>query len=371
MQLLSAVLSNYLKTKAELNGKAFNIGSIDQNSLLVELPEFFRSLLEQRGRSEDFKVEGSIGNGNMARVPWVAVFNKTITESAQEGYYIVLLFSEDMRSCFLSFNQGVTAFEHQYSRRLALAKMEEASKRARALNLFVPAAQAQLGKIDLRATGDLGEGYEFGAIESYCYHLIGLPTESEVAENFFSLLNHYDQLVPIAGESLQSLAPISEAEFQQVALDKAASLPVAEVVPTDETSGGIPKPPKKDGLKVGWVRNAKVAAQALARAHFKCEVDPAHQTFISRARRVPYVEAHHLVPMSQQEVFPVSLDVGANVVALCATCHKLLHHGRAADKRDHLVKLLADREERLAAAEILLDKSALLRLYSRDLPDEE
>jgi 5-methylcytosine-specific restriction protein A len=114
-----------------------------------------------------------------------------------------------------------------------------------------------------------------------------------------------------------------------------------------------------------------VAAQAMARAHFKCEVDPTHQTFISRARRVPYVEAHHLVPMSQQEVFPVSLDVEANVVALCATCHKLLHHGRAADKRDHLIKLLADREERLKAAEILFDKSALFRLYSRDLPDEE
>lgn len=371
MDQLFAVFDNYLQTKAKLNGTALNVGSADQQSILTGLPAFFRSLIQERGRSVEFKVEGSIGNGNMARVPWVAVFNRKVTHTAQAGYYIVLLFSEDMESCFLSLNQGVTAFEQEYSRKLALTKMEEASKRARSLNLFVPEPDAQVGRIDLKASGTLGEGYEHGAIESYCYRRGALPNESVIARHFFILLNHYDQLISAAGKSLQSLAPVSEAEFQQIALEKAASFPPLNAVLPDGMQGSVPKPPKQEGWKAGWVRNAKVAAQAIARAHFKCEVDPSHQTFISSAKSLPYVEAHHLVPMSQQELFDVSLDVDANVVALCATCHKLLHHGRAIDKREHLLKLLQAREGRLKAAEILLERKTLLRLYSKDLADED
>lgn len=370
MHLLSAVLANYLQTKAALNGTASNVESIDQNSLLVEIPAFFRSLLHQKGRLNEFKVEGSIGNGNMARVPWVSVFNRAVTETAQEGYYIVLLFAEDMRSCFLSLNQGVTAFEYQYSRRLALTKMAEAAKKA-STHLVPLATEAHLGPIDLGATGKLGQGYEQGAVESYFYPIDLLPNEAVLTENFFSLLKHYDQLIPVAGSSLQSLVPVSEVEFQLTALEKAATLSSSEIEPTEASACSVPKPQKQAGVKSGWVRNAKVAAQALARAHFRCEVDPSHQTFISRAKSLPYVEAHHLVPMSQQEMFSVSLDVSANVVALCATCHKLLHHGRAAEKRDHLMKLLDARKDRLKAAEIMLDGKALFRLYSRDLPEED
>jgi 5-methylcytosine-specific restriction protein A len=249
--------------------------------------------------------------------------------------------------------------------------MEEASKRARSLNFFTVAPEVLLGPINLKASGNLGEGYEYGAIESYCYHREALPNQLVIERHFSLLLDHYDQLIPIAGKSLQFLAPVSEAEFQQTALEKAASFSLLDSGPPYEIRGSVPKPLKQDGWKAGWARSAKVAAKALARARFKCEVDPNHQTFISSARSLPYVEAHHLVPMSQQDVFDVSLDVDANVVALCATCHKLLHHGRAPDKRDYLLKLLAAREDRLKAAEILLDKRVLLRLYSKDLPDEE
>ena len=44
-----------------------------------------------------FLVTGSPGQGNWAAVPWVAVFDPAVTESATRGYYIVYLFSADMR----------------------------------------------------------------------------------------------------------------------------------------------------------------------------------------------------------------------------------------------------------------------------------
>jgi hypothetical protein len=58
--------------------------------------------------SAEYLVTGSVGQGNWASVPWVAIMNRKITVSTQRGYYIVYLFSEDMQSVFLTLAQGVT-----------------------------------------------------------------------------------------------------------------------------------------------------------------------------------------------------------------------------------------------------------------------
>jgi MrcB-like, N-terminal domain/AAA domain (dynein-related subfamily) len=56
----------------------------------------------------EYVVTGSIGQGNWASVPWIAIMNRQITVSTQRGYYIVYLFSEDMQSVYLTIAQGVT-----------------------------------------------------------------------------------------------------------------------------------------------------------------------------------------------------------------------------------------------------------------------
>ncbi|NHZ94873.1 DUF3578 domain-containing protein [Massilia sp. CCM 8734] len=367
MQPLLDVFDNYLATKLEYFGKTTRNESVDQRSLLLGLPQLFEKFLSEQGREEDFLVTGSIGNGNIARVPWVAVFNKQVTKTAQDGYYIVLLFSEDMSACYLSLNQGFKAIENQYSRKLALAKVKAAA--ARSHLYFTRDPYAQEGPINLAATGDLGEGYEQGAIESYRYERTKLPSEVDFSEHFFSLLNHYDKLVSVVNNSLQILVQVNEAEYQKFALEKAV-LPEFSKTYVEPTEG-VPVPEKSVLNKSAWVRDVKVAALALRQAEFKCAVDPNHMTFISSAKGMPYVEAHHLIPMSIQSKFSYSLDVPANVIALCASCHRLLHHGRANDKRVHLTKLLADRASRLSAMKILPDKKILMGAYSKDLLEDE
>jgi hypothetical protein len=55
-----------------------------------------------------YTVTGSVGQGNWAVVPWVAIMHSDITTSTQRGYYIVYLFSEDMTRLYLTIAQGVT-----------------------------------------------------------------------------------------------------------------------------------------------------------------------------------------------------------------------------------------------------------------------
>lgn len=53
-------------------------------------------------------VKGSVGQGVWTDVPWVAVMDQKVTDSTQRGYYLVYLFSEDMRRLYLTLAQGVT-----------------------------------------------------------------------------------------------------------------------------------------------------------------------------------------------------------------------------------------------------------------------
>lgn len=370
MKELRDVLGTYLVTKATLKGKARNSNTADQLSLRKALPDFFESILVNLGRQRNFKVEGSFGNGVIASIPWVSIFNRNITESAQNGYYIVLLFSEDMGSCYLSLNQGFTSFEKQYSRKFALQKIKEAA--AHAISYLASDSEALFGAINLSATGHLGQGYEQGAVKSYCYKLANLPTPTELTQHLKILLHDYDVLISVAGGSLKSLAPINEAQYQQSVLEKANSKSLRKKSGFKEQSGGLPIPEKSMGGRGrAHTRNPFVAAYALELAMFKCEIDSQHQTFTSSAKRLPYIEAHHLIPMSQQGTFPVSLDVSANIVALCPNCHRLLHHGRVKDKMNNLQKLFKERKLRLVEKEIVLNENMLLTFYSKDLLEEE
>jgi hypothetical protein len=62
-------------------------------------------------------VEGSAGAGNWAAVPWISVFDPSITTTATRGYYVVYLFHVDKPLVHLSLNQGTTAVREEFGAR--------------------------------------------------------------------------------------------------------------------------------------------------------------------------------------------------------------------------------------------------------------
>ncbi|SFC72983.1 MrcB family domain-containing protein [Massilia yuzhufengensis] len=355
--LFSDVFNNYSTTRARLGGKARLIGSADQTALLTEIPGKIEKYLADQRMSHLYKVEGSIGNGNIARVPWVGIFRKEITESAENGYYIVLLFSEDMSSCYLSLNQGITAVEKRYTKSFAWKKMAEAADRA--WSYLEPDPDLWKGTIRLASTGDLGRAYEAAAIASYQYLRTFPVSDTIFFQQLGKLLVHYERLFSLFKYDLHSLFTVSEAEFQQVVLDKAAQLSAAQRAgrPID-----IPSPANQTTSR--YSRSPIVAAAAIQAAQFACEIDASHRTFMSRARQQRYVEAHHLIPISQQPRFSASLDVVANIVSLCATCHRLLHYGANNERRSLLISLFKRRKQLLRNQDLQIHPDDFLRLYS-------
>lgn len=107
-------------------------------------------------------------------------------------------------------------------------------------------------------------------------------------------------------------------------------------------------------------RSIKRAKGAIIRANYKCNIDESHQSFISK-RGKPYMEAHHLIPLSAQDNFSYGLDADANIVCLCPNCHRNLHYGK--DIKDMLNKLYDLRVKELEESGINISFDELLELY--------
>jgi 5-methylcytosine-specific restriction protein A len=359
-QLILDVFDNFFSTRIRLVGKATLVNSPDQKAILVEIPKLIETWLAKHGLAHLFKVKGSIGNGNIARIPWVGVFRKDITENAENGYYIVLLFSENMGSCFLSLNQGITAVERLYTKAFAARKMREAA--ARAISYLDINPEAYIGPIDLASTGDLGRAYEAASIVSFKYTIDTLPDQRTFLKDFQYLLNCYETLYKKFGKSLNSLITVTEGEFQQVVLEKAAAEAAGEVKKNLGFIAGEVLSSAIEGTE--YARSPIVSAQAIQDADFLCEIDNNHWTFTSRAKKQRYVEAHHLVPMCQQHKFLVSLDVVENIVSLCATCHRLLHFGIEKEKKEILISLFERRRKNLLGKNIEVERKDFLQFYA-------
>src|SRR5439155_42289 len=56
-----------------------------------ELADEIRDLVD----SDSYRVTGSPGRGNWAETPWVSVFDRLVTDTAQRGFYIVYLLRGD------------------------------------------------------------------------------------------------------------------------------------------------------------------------------------------------------------------------------------------------------------------------------------
>lgn len=91
-----------------------------------------------------------------------------------------------------------------------------------------------------------------------------------------------------------------------------------------------------------YQRDRRIALERMEYAGYKCEFDPEHRLFIADATRKPFLEAHHLIPMSLQGSFEAPLDTAHNVFCLCPHCHRAIHHAEKPLVRD-IIDTLVDR----------------------------
>lgn len=118
----------------------------------------------------------------------------------------------------------------------------------------------------------------------------------------------------------------------------------------------------KDGVPY-LPRNERARQIALAQSGNVCAIPNCkHELFVSRGGKV-YLEAHHLIPISSYKDFPgINIDVPENIVCLCPSCHREIHHGNNSEKM--IAELYEERKEALENRKIrIANLEQLIKYY--------
>ena len=206
---ISKLLQQLLKRFADVRS-----GDFGEDAKLWSTAEGFgESLLKLPSLSARpyLMVKWSFGKGVWANVPWIAILNRNVTTSIQDGLYVVFLVAEDLSGVYLTLNQGITALVREHGQAAASREMLSRAETYRAAIQDVAAAGFALDNtIDLRSSGWRSKNYQLGTVA----HLLLTPdrplTDQELNAKLEALLTAYDQLALIEQSTPEEPAPGDE-----------------------------------------------------------------------------------------------------------------------------------------------------------------
>ncbi len=180
---IEKLVNGYLEAKAgPFSGSEF--GAFVRN----DIPDTFYSTgLVDRTK---YLVAASVGKGNWAIVPWICIFDRSITTSATKGVYVVYLLSKDTSTLYLTLNQGCTDIRSSHSKAETIQIMRE---RAKAITEDIDCDGFSTDDNVFLGDGltELGELYQRGSICYKPYKKGSIPPEEELLEDLKSILGIY------------------------------------------------------------------------------------------------------------------------------------------------------------------------------------
>src|SRR5690606_10898844 len=179
------------------------LGTFVRNEVPKEIKKL--GVLPQEG----YIVTGSVGQGNWAAVPWIAIVNSKITTSTQRGYYIGYLFSEDMERLYLTLAQGVTETTKEEMIRI------KADIRA---NISMPERIKKDDEMDM-GSGPRAKQYALSTAAYIPYTYTDMPSEKILVSDLEDMIRVYESYIAFKEEITSS-----DRKFSQSVLEDQMSL---------------------------------------------------------------------------------------------------------------------------------------------------
>lgn len=178
-----------------------------------------RSLPAVRSR-EHIIVKWSLGQGVWAKVPWIALMDKRVTTSTQNGIYGVFLVTEDLTRVYLNLAQGVTEFLSKYTAAVAAAELDMAAATARQrVPDFAYAGFALDNAVNLKSDGTLAKSYEKGTIANVSFDVDQVPLDDELNDYLEALLAAYEEVASSGALEKPETGPEAESFTVDDAMD--------------------------------------------------------------------------------------------------------------------------------------------------------
>lgn len=297
-EVIEALLNEYPKVSRE-NFKNHEY----PRYLKKEVPKLLNSSLNL---PDIYRIDASAGNGSWANIPWIAVFNKLVTESVRFGFFIVYLFQADCSGVYLSLNQGTASLKERYGlggAREILREQAKVFRKTISLNTnikFYEDIDLKLEAIPKETTARrLGQAYQAGNILATYYPKNNLPTSDKLVNDLLHLINIYEQLIedqPV--EPQESDSTVEDVWFEDLSKYK---------------------------IHRRVERNQALCKKAKEMHGYVCKA--CNFDFETRYGEVGknYIEAHHIVPIATLEKTKVQLNPLTDFTVLCSNCHRMIH----------------------------------------------
>ena len=159
------------------------------NEILRFVHDSFRDDLDEVVNDDNYKVKGSVGKGNWSDCPTIAIMDKDITQSTENGYYLVYLFKKNMNGVYLSLSFGSKQFENSKT------KMEDIIDKVRKLikeeNFpFIKDTDFNL-VMNLESNGFRPKSYEKSSVLFRYYDKNDFPDENTLRNDLREYLEIY------------------------------------------------------------------------------------------------------------------------------------------------------------------------------------
>jgi hypothetical protein len=176
-------------------------------------------LEKQTPNSKNIQIDSSGGAGYITAGPWLAALDNRVTASPQTGYYVVFVFSVDMKKIVLELGYGTNQFTKFYGdNKDTREKIRNAAVLMQRLvsNLILNfkdqkfISRLSLDESDLSTTNrnTLQIGYEKASIFNISYDILSLKSSSIVSD-YLKFLELYRSIVE------SGLAPSMDELFEQ------------------------------------------------------------------------------------------------------------------------------------------------------------
>lgn len=193
-------LQTALKGLVDLSYQA----SLDQGQPAQVHLRAARKAVAQLLPPEGYRVRASGAAQNLPAVPWIAILNPDVTNTAQAGLYVCYLYRQDLTAVVLTMNQGATAHrkywqEHARPHRLTIDNetIADLVDESMAVRRALPAGLIAGTRfdLDLGSPAFLPRAYEAGDIASITYDTANLPNEQVLLSDLHRFLAIYDAAV--------------------------------------------------------------------------------------------------------------------------------------------------------------------------------
>lgn len=285
----------------------FNKNNPAYNVLNVQIPDEIRNVLINQER---YKIVGSAGKGNWGDVPWVAIFDKLITESAQSGYYPVFLFNKDMTGFYLSMGIGITSVKLEFKNNKKIREVlrnqsfEMLNRIPELPKGFYSSFEKPIKLANTNNKSTLAANYENGCVFSKFYQLESLPDEYELINDIKRICEVYNFITyNTISESAEEVSEQISNTYSYTDFENLKSI--------------------RQHFRIE--RNQKLVQQVKKLKGFDCECCGMNfeKTYGSLGRN--FIEAHHKHPLAKLKSEIVELDAIKDFYVLCSNCHKMIH----------------------------------------------